>query len=171
MLRLCPIAIPILTLGDLGGAVALIDQNVAALGAEGGRDGLREGLDTVEEGSAALDAELELLLFEAASAYCWRSSDRNGQRKTRLWASMDAYLVGEALLGQVEAPRAQSGGGRGARSRSKHALHSGGVSEMWRRKWGKNKQRHPSRELLGRRAKYEIAARRRRDGDGEEVWC
>lgn len=50
-----------LTLCDLGGAKAGLDEDVAALGTECCRDGLGEGLDTGQQRGASLDAKLELL--------------------------------------------------------------------------------------------------------------
>lgn len=49
------------TLGDLGRAEAGLNEDISALGSEGGSDGLGEGVDTGEKSSAALNTELELL--------------------------------------------------------------------------------------------------------------
>ena len=49
------------TLGDLGRAEAGLNEDISALGTEGGGDSLGESLDAAEQGSAALDTELELL--------------------------------------------------------------------------------------------------------------
>lgn len=51
----------LLTLGDLGGTEAGLNQDVAALRTECGSNSLGESLDTGKQGSAALDTELELL--------------------------------------------------------------------------------------------------------------
>jgi len=48
-------------LGDLGGTKGLLNENVAALGAESDRDGPGKSVDTLEEGSTALDTKLKLL--------------------------------------------------------------------------------------------------------------
>mmetsp|Transcript_4375 Transcript_4375/g.10447 ORF Transcript_4375/g.10447 Transcript_4375/m.10447 type:complete len:332 (+) Transcript_4375:816-1811(+) len=48
-------------LGDLGGAVGLGDDGVAALGAEGDLDGVGQQVDSLEHGGPALDAKLDLL--------------------------------------------------------------------------------------------------------------
>jgi len=49
-------------LGDLGRAEAGLNEDVAALGTEGGGHGPGEGVDTLEKSLPALNAELELLL-------------------------------------------------------------------------------------------------------------
>ena len=49
------------TLGDLGRAEAGLNEDISALGSEGGSDGLGEGVDTGEKSSTALNTELELL--------------------------------------------------------------------------------------------------------------
>jgi hypothetical protein len=49
------------TLGDLGRAEAGLNEDISALGSEGGSDGLGEGVDTGEKSSAALNTKLELL--------------------------------------------------------------------------------------------------------------
>ena len=49
------------TLGDLGRAVARLNQDIPALGTKSCGDGLCEGVNTLEERCATLDAELELL--------------------------------------------------------------------------------------------------------------
>lgn len=50
-----------LTLGDLGGAEAGLDENIAALGAEGSSNGFGKGINTGQEGSATLNTKLQLL--------------------------------------------------------------------------------------------------------------
>jgi len=50
-----------LTLGDLGRAVALLDQNIATLGAESGGDSTGQSLNALEQLGTGLDTELELL--------------------------------------------------------------------------------------------------------------
>ena len=52
------------TLGDLGRAVARLDQDISALRTEGGRDSLSESLHTVQQCRSALNTELELLYYE-----------------------------------------------------------------------------------------------------------
>ena len=49
------------TLGDLGGAEAGLDQDIATLGAEGGRNSLGQCVGTSEESCATLNTEFELL--------------------------------------------------------------------------------------------------------------
>jgi len=49
------------TLGDLGRAIAGLDQDIPALGTESCCDGLCESLDTDEERSAGIDTEFQLL--------------------------------------------------------------------------------------------------------------
>lgn len=49
------------TLGDLGRAVAGLDEDVATLGTKSSGDGSGEGVDTVEQSLSALNTELELL--------------------------------------------------------------------------------------------------------------
>lgn len=60
----------VLTLGDLGGAEAGLDEDVATLGTEGGGDGPGEGLDTGEESGTALNTELELLYSGRELSVC-----------------------------------------------------------------------------------------------------
>lgn len=50
-----------LTLGDLGGAEAGLDQDIPALGTEGAGDGVGESVDTGKERGTSLNTELELL--------------------------------------------------------------------------------------------------------------
>ena len=49
-------------LGDLGRAEAGLNEDVAALGTEGGGHGPGEGVDTLKKGLPSLNAKLELLL-------------------------------------------------------------------------------------------------------------
>jgi hypothetical protein len=56
-------------LGDLGRAVAGLNENIAALGTESGGHSPREGVDTLEECLPALNAELELLRY-TISIHC-----------------------------------------------------------------------------------------------------
>jgi hypothetical protein len=49
------------TFGDLGRAITRLDQDIPALGSESCGDSPCEGVNTLEESCAALDAELELL--------------------------------------------------------------------------------------------------------------
>ena len=58
----------VLTLGDLGGAEAGLDEDIATLGTESSGDGPGEGLNTSEESGTALNTELELL-------YCWKERE------------------------------------------------------------------------------------------------
>lgn len=51
------------TLGDLGGAVGGLDEDIATLGTECRLDSLSKSVDTLEELSASFDAELEILEF------------------------------------------------------------------------------------------------------------
>jgi hypothetical protein len=61
----CPpyvLQIVILTLGDLGGAVGRVDEDVATLGTECGGNGLSESVNTLEKAGTSLNTELELLV-------------------------------------------------------------------------------------------------------------
>lgn len=74
------------TLGDLGRAIRGLDQDIAAFGTEGGGNSLGQGVDTLEELGAGLDAELEVL-----SLLEWT------------WMAGLTHLVSKTLLLQVEA--------------------------------------------------------------------
>lgn len=50
-----------LTLGDLGGAVGRVNEDIATLGTESGGDGLSKSVNTLEETGTSLNTELELL--------------------------------------------------------------------------------------------------------------
>ena len=56
------------TLGDLGRAVAGLDEDVATLGTKSSGDSSGEGVDTVQKSLSALDTELELL--HTAVSFC-----------------------------------------------------------------------------------------------------
>lgn len=61
------------TLGDLGGTVGGLDQDIATLGSKSRSDGLGKSVDTLEELGTSLNAELELLeRCEQASRQCHR---------------------------------------------------------------------------------------------------
>lgn len=110
------------TLGDLGRAVAGLDQDVATLGAEGCRDSASDCVDTLEQGSTALNAKLELLSsLSAAGAY-----------NALCAIAAKSYLVGEPLLLEVEAPGAglQSRSPRAGCESSLHYVGIGCVYEM-----------------------------------------
>lgn len=49
------------TLGDLGGAVRRLNENIATLGTQSRGDGLGQSVNTLEEVGTGLNAELELL--------------------------------------------------------------------------------------------------------------
>lgn len=51
-----------LTLGDLGGAVGRVNEDIATLGTECGGNGLSKSVNTLEQAGASLDAELEVLV-------------------------------------------------------------------------------------------------------------
>lgn len=51
-----------LTLGDLGGAVGRLNEDIATLGAEGRGNGLGESVDTLENAGTSFNTELDLLL-------------------------------------------------------------------------------------------------------------
>lgn len=98
------------TLGDLGRTVARLNQDIPALGTESCGDGLCEGVNTLEESCASLDAELELLRDDQ---YAGLTS----------FPTCVMYLVCEPLLLEVEAPGAVQR--RSARSGCE-ALHCDG---------------------------------------------
>lgn len=50
-----------LTLGDLGGAEAGLDQDISALGTKSGSNGLGQSVGTSQESSTSLNTELEFL--------------------------------------------------------------------------------------------------------------
>lgn len=50
-----------LTLGDLGGAVGRLDQDIATLGTQSRGNSLGQSVNTLEEVGTSLNAELELL--------------------------------------------------------------------------------------------------------------
>jgi hypothetical protein len=52
-----------LTLGDLGGAVGGVNEDIATLGTECGGDGLSKGVNTLEKVGTSLNTELELLVI------------------------------------------------------------------------------------------------------------
>ena len=98
-------------LGDLGRAEAGLNEDVAALGTEGGGHGPGEGVDTLEKSLPALNAELELL-SKSISIHCPHALDPNVQL-------MAAYLVRESLLGErasVDSLAAQGSPGGGSES-------------------------------------------------------
>ena len=85
------------TLGDLWCAIAGLDQDVPALGAECGCDGLCESLDTDQEGGAGIDAELKLLFqFVSTTRGVFIASTTSGA----LQRSLDTatHLVSKAEL-------------------------------------------------------------------------
>lgn len=51
-----------LTFGDLGGAVGRVDEDIATLGTESRGDSPSEGVNSLEQTSTRLDAELEVLV-------------------------------------------------------------------------------------------------------------
>lgn len=59
-----------LTLGDLGGAIGGLDQDVTALGTQGRGDRLGEGVHTLQELSTSLNTESQFLMAD------WVSIDR-----------------------------------------------------------------------------------------------
>ena len=61
-------------LSDLGRAEAGLNEDVAALGTEGGGHGPGEGVDTLEKSLPALNAELELL-SKSISIQCSHALD------------------------------------------------------------------------------------------------
>jgi hypothetical protein len=79
------------TLCNLRGAVAGLDQDVPALGTKCCCDGLREGLDTDEEGGAGVDAEFELLRRPVST------NSRFCRSVTDIW-QVETHLVGKPEL-------------------------------------------------------------------------
>lgn len=53
---------PRLTLGDLGSAESLLDDDVPSLGSQRHADGLGEDVDTLEHGSSSFVAKLDVLV-------------------------------------------------------------------------------------------------------------
>lgn len=69
------------TLGDLGGTVGGLDQDIATLGAKSRGDSLSKSVNTLEEAGTSLNTELELLF--ATSHVSWENFGNNGSPSRR----------------------------------------------------------------------------------------
>jgi hypothetical protein len=107
------------TLGDLGRAVARLDQDISALGTECCGYGLCECVDTFEKRCSGFYAKLEVLQNWSASGIHWQN-----------WCEEAAYLVCESLLLEVQARRPKLRAlveGGSPRPRCKCSLHCVGL--------------------------------------------
>ncbi len=123
-----------LTLGDLGGAEAGLDQDIATLGTECGGNSAGQSVNTSQESGATLNTELELLHMVSVTCI--------NRLKLQL-GSGDTYLVGEAKLLTKTGTDSVLGGSRGESRSSYPRAHCALHCELWR-------------ELKGRRRIYSV---------------
>lgn len=144
------------TLGDLGGAIGRIDQDIAALGTKSRSHSLSKGVNTLEKVGTGLNTELEFLqdtsdVSELLEGFWWDAVTSFGSYGSHPNASTqhhhpnnhgDSYLVGKTLLLQVETSR--SGNGSTLRSgleerspRGESSVHGGELEDCVKSKKAK----------------------------------
>lgn len=105
------------TLGDLGGSVSGIDQDIAALRTKSRGDSLGESVNTLEQAGTSLDTELELLF--AIGHVSWENFENNGSRSRR---GPEAAFNQEDWIIDVPCEQNVAAGGSGRRAgRKGHA--------------------------------------------------
>lgn len=95
-------AAEVFTLGDLGRAEAGLDQNIATLGTQGGRNGLGQSLNTGKKRSTTLDAELEFLDIQVSKSAIMQSG------RCFPYLVSEAHLLTKTDTGTVPGGRRQS---------------------------------------------------------------
>lgn len=124
-----------LTLGDLGGAVGRLNEDIATLGTQSRGNSLGESVNTLEDAGTSFDTELELLRCgqPGLNSESFGIGGNRGQRSSespsegQLHRQCSTHLVGKTLLLEVQGgagERGTLGSGREDRSPGRQgALH------------------------------------------------